>query len=517
VATITSPVSLVQHKQPILIPQGPILITNQANDPVYWFQEGAIGDPATYNSVGANITIRTVYDRLNNDAHSYWIGSLLANGAFVQVGYLNGLSTTGQNYCCAWFYEYFPPQNTNSPPFIGGEGSAGPIGSWHTYSMISVGNGVWSFYKDNQYLGSSPGPGETYYLGASATNTGNHAVAGIAEVAQTNNDKDIIGPAEFKNMQYETTTGSWQTVPTGKVHIGYGATSSQNLANPYSVVEVEGVQNDFLAGSNIPKPYSTVNPDPCANSSDPSTLWTPTLSTCPANTSFNILDQNNSQLSPAWMSLKDGSNVEIFYTNYGSQKLPSPSSGQWNVTYVSWHSVNVASSYSLPVSGNSFTIPTRVFSVQISVVGLIYSLPVTNATVTVYLPDSTSEIITTDNLGQGTLTQLPPSNYFLHITVPNGISSNTNKILDSSTNIVAKVFSLPELLTIIIVPIVGAVIIVTMIVRHEARRRALMPQTQPFTMPTHCTMCGQPLLPGASFCQNCGTPAFRSFGQVPNT
>src|SRR6266702_8898694 len=91
-------------------------------------------------------------DNLNNDAHSYWVGSLLANGAFVQVGYLNGLSTSNNYYCCAWFYEYFPAGNTNSPPIIGPAGSAGPMGAWHTYTMNYTGNGVWSFYMDNQFL-----------------------------------------------------------------------------------------------------------------------------------------------------------------------------------------------------------------------------------------------------------------------------------------------------------------------------------------------------------------------------
>jgi hypothetical protein len=450
-----------------------------------------------------------VYDRLNNDAHSYWVGASLANGAFVQVGYLNGLSTTGQFYCCAWFYEYFPPGNNNSPPFIGLEGSAGPIGSWHTYSMISTGNGGWSFYMDNNYLGSSPQSG-TLYLGAGAVNTGNHPVAGIAEVAQTTNDRDIIGPAEFRNIQFETTIGSWQQVPTGKVHIGFGATSSQSLANPYSVVEVEGVPDDFLAGSNIPKPGSSTGSDPCGTSADSNTLWTPSLSTCPTNTSFAFSDEEGASITPSWFSLRDNSNLQIFYTEYAGQRLPNPSFGPWNVTQVSWHSVNVATSYSLPSSSTtSFTIPTKVFSIHVSVLGAFYSLPITNANITAYLPDSTSQIVTTDSSGQGLLTQLPPSNYLLHITVPNGLASNTNRLLDSPGTVTARVFGLPELLTITILPILGAIIIVTVIVQKETKMRALMRATAPtpvLTPITHCTTCGQALLPNASFCQNCGTP-----------
>src|SRR5881396_4229144 len=241
--------------EPLPIRQGPIGVSSASPGDPYWFQQGAIGDSITRNSVGASVMIRTVYDKLNNDAHSYWVGSLLSNNAFVQVGYLNGLTTSGQFYCCAWFYEFFPPNNSTSPPIIGPAGSAGPIGSWHTYTMNYTGSGgVWSFYMDNQFLGSSPTQGQQYYLGAGDGDSGTHAAAVLAEVAQTTSNTDVIGPAEFKNFMYETNTSPWQLVPVGKVHIGYGATSSMALPNPYSATEVFGKQNDFLTGSHISYP-----------------------------------------------------------------------------------------------------------------------------------------------------------------------------------------------------------------------------------------------------------------------
>src|SRR6266568_3588650 len=99
--TVTSNSALI----PRPIRQGP-LQTTYALGGYYWFQIGAIGDSSSYNVDGANITIRTVYDQVRNDAHSYWVGtSLGATNGFVQVGYLNGLSTDGQPYCCAWFFE----------------------------------------------------------------------------------------------------------------------------------------------------------------------------------------------------------------------------------------------------------------------------------------------------------------------------------------------------------------------------------------------------------------------------
>ncbi len=502
-------------KQPLAIKQGPMAgFSVTIGDPQhYWFQEGAMADSSTQNSIGANVTIRTVYDQVNQDAHSYWVGSLLANGAFVQVGYLNGISTTNQPYCCAWFYEFFPPGNTNSPPFIGPEGSAGPIGSWHTYSMISVGNGVWSFYVDGRQIGSSPSPGQIGYLGSTAANTGSKLPAAIAEVAQTTTDTDIIGPAEFKNFEFKTSSQPWQPVPTGNVHIGYGATSLQNLPNPYSVAEVEGKTNsgDFLAGSNIPKPGPSPSSNPCG-SPNTSILWSPTT-TCIGvlnQVSFSFVDIYSANLPPSgifWISMTDGTGLEIFYTDYQNQIVPNPSSGQWTINQVPWHAVNVTTGFQFYPSASIETVRTNVFSVQLKVVGFFYSIPVSGATVVAFLPDSTNETMKTDSSGQVAIIQIPSSTYRLHITVPDGISSNTNQALSGPVSIIAKVFSLPELITIIIPPIFGALAVVVGIWRKEKQRQAMAPAVpMPAIIPANCKSCGHPLSPGANFCTTCGTP-----------
>ncbi len=461
----------------------------------YWFQVGAFGDSNTHNSIGVNVTIRTVYDKVNQDAHSYWVGSILANGAFVQVGYLNGVSTTNQPYCCAWFYEFFPSGNTNSPPVIGPEGSAGPIGSWHTYSLIwnSTG-GVWSFYFDNHSLGSSPSPGQNNYLGSNAASTGNNAPAAIAEVAQTLTNTDVIGPAEFKDPWFKTGSSSWQLFPTGLSHIGYGVTSAQGLSNPYGVVEVEATDRDFLLGSGLPQP------------TEKSQLWPTTPPLFPYHISFSFTDVAGNTFPPAWISLRDGTN-ELFYTNYASQIVPSPSTGSYNADRIIWHSINVATGLLFIPSGSTQVIPGNVFSVSLQVLGILYSLPVNGATVRAILPDSTNETVKTDSSGQATLTQLPPSTYTLRITVPNGISTSTNRVLDSQSSIVAKVFSLPELITIIIPPILAAIVVVGVIARKEKQRQALLPTIPtPAMVPISCRGCGQVLSPGAHFCTNCGAP-----------
>jgi hypothetical protein len=499
--------------QPLLIPQGPMGVSSATTSDPYWFQEGAIGDSSIQKSVGASVMIRTVYDSVNNDAHSYWVGSILANGAFVQVGYYNGLTTTNQYYCCAWFYEFFPAGNTNSPPIIGPAGSAGPIGSWHTYTMNYTGSGVWSFYMDNQFLGSSPTQGQQYYLGPGDIDSGGHAAAVLAEVAQTTSNTDVIGPAEFKNFMYETNPGAWQLVPVGKVHIGYGATSSMNLANPYSVAEVSGKRNDFLTGSNIPYP----GPDECGSpayysAANPSNLWPGTTVQCVGNTakipslSFDDVDGNG--LTPTWISLSDSTSFEIFLTTYQSQNVPPPS-GQWTINQVSWRATNVATGAVVNSTATSQTVPTNVFSVKMQVVGYFYSLPVKDTTVILYLPDSTNETVKTDNNGQAVFTLLPAAIYTYHVTVPYGIPATTKQTISNAGSLVAKVFSLPELITLIVPPILIAILVAIAVARKERQRQAMI-QAQGIPAPAFgsslCRSCGQPLSPTANFCTSCGTP-----------
>ncbi|HEX4922345.1 MAG TPA: zinc-ribbon domain-containing protein [Candidatus Bathyarchaeia archaeon] len=504
--------------KPLLIREGPIGATGASSGDPYWFQQGAFGVSSpvcdTCNSVGASVMIRTVYDSVDNDAHSYWIGAILSNGAFVQVGYLNGLTTTGQYYCCAWFYEFFPPGNTTSPPIIGLIGSAGPIGSWHTYTMNSTSSNVWSFYIDNQYLGSSPDLGNKWNLGSS--NTGSNPIAALSEVADTTVRTDTIGPAEFKNMAFAASNpSSFQLVPSGKAHIGCGESPTSCLPNPYGVAEITNrIGNDFLAGSVVAPGAS--GSDQCGSpTSNNGLLWSTTLGpTCTGTTfSFSFVDQEGGQVTPNWIGLIDSSGTQIFYTNYQAQLLPSPV-GQWTIDQVSWHSVNVTTSEVINASTTTQTFLTNIFSVRLTVVGYFYSLPVKNATVIMYLPDSTNQTAKTDNNGEASFTQLPPAAYSLHIQVPYGITSNQVHTLSGPGSVVAKVFSLPELITIIIPPILIAIIASAAVARREHKRQQMMP-AQPFLpqplqppvpAPMFCRRCGAPLGPAANFCTSCGTP-----------
>ncbi len=505
-------VSIKSDLTPQPIRQGPLQTTYSLGS-YYWFQIGAKGDTNTssYNADGANITIRTVYDQVQNDAHSYWIGTLLSpTNGFVQVGYINGLSTTGQPYCCAWFFETFYNPSCDCPPTIGPEGSAGPIGSWHTYSMIHTGNGVWAFYMDNKLLGKSPPPGNANYLGSGATSSGGHAPAGIAEVAQAIDNSDVIGPAEFKNIQIHQ-GGTWQPMPAAKTYCCYGYSSQTNLPITYGIQEVEGKYNDFLAGSNIHKP--PISPSTSIQ------LW-PTSTTFLNQVTLTFLDANGGSFIPSWIGLQvQGTSNFVYYTNYTSQGIPATGSGTYTVSYVSWHGINVAKNTLISDSAPSQTIQGTVFSVPVHVIGRFYSLPVNGATVLTFLPDSTNETVKTDSEGNATFSQLPPGNYSLRITPPFGVPLVFKTSVAGPANLSITVFSMAELLTIIAPPIGFAILAVVLALRREQARRAAAPVTPPFpTMvpAAYCRACGEALAPTEYFCTTCGTPRAAAPQTPPN-
>jgi len=109
------------------------------------------------------------YNIPNPETHYYWIGSHLANGYWIQVGYL----TAHELPRGAWFYCYLPPVGGDYVVVKGPDGSAGSAYTYVYYSAIHVGDRYWSFVK---------GSGE--YLGTEffdVDSTGYHAPASIAE------------------------------------------------------------------------------------------------------------------------------------------------------------------------------------------------------------------------------------------------------------------------------------------------------------------------------------------------
>src|SRR2546430_16473487 len=80
--TSTNPVT----GEPLPVRQGPMGVSSASHRDPYWFQQGVIGDSSTRDSAGASGMIRKIYDRLKNDAHSYWVARLLSQNTSFQLG-----------------------------------------------------------------------------------------------------------------------------------------------------------------------------------------------------------------------------------------------------------------------------------------------------------------------------------------------------------------------------------------------------------------------------------------------
>ena len=464
------------EKRPLLINQGPVHgVNQQATTGAYWFQVGATGDPSSAGHYGASVMIRTVYDQANNDAHSYWVGGYLSNGAFIQVGYLTTVSTDGRPYCCAWFYEYFESQNSSCcPPVIGPELSAGPMGSWHSYKMDSNLNGTWSFYMDGKLLTlpSGTGSGTTPNLGTN--NSGNQPPAALAEVADALNDKDTLGPAEFGSLTYRSSAqpSDWHSVPKGLGLVTYGAPSKKDIPNPYGSVEITGVDNDFLAGSRVPQPV-------------PNTVFWPAVKPF-GGVTFEFHDTNGNIFFPDWISLyQSGTSNRVYYTSYYHQSIDP---AVWILDVAMWHNSNVSPQNPRPSVDTQFSsrlaVNARVFPLVVHVVGYLLPYQITGAEVYTSYPDSLAINATSDQNGDAFFSQVPLGNYSIRVVAPRGLQSTIHSQIIDATNLTVRVFGLPELLIILIVPVTAAVIIVVVAVRKErARKRMWESMTLPSPAP----------------------------------
>jgi hypothetical protein len=210
---------------------------------------------------GAAASIQTVVPQLISDGSAaFWVGEDLANGAFIQIGYLvenqsgDYPSLCTQSGCSGyehltagdaeWFYEYFPSSSVDA--FLGGigpDGSAGGNGAFNNYSFHSEGDN-WYFEVNGKVVGNA-----TLGTGLSGQNT----PIAFGEIANTTTAAQEVNPVVFKNLMFYI-NDEFLPVSQGYSYLGYGVGSSSSIANPYGVQEVKNRVNNFLAGSGLPQP-----------------------------------------------------------------------------------------------------------------------------------------------------------------------------------------------------------------------------------------------------------------------
>src|SRR5208337_364877 len=138
----------------------------------YTIKAGDWGDISSIGNTGVQVQIRThIYSIGGDDWDSYWVGTDLSNGAFIQVGYLydpgagclEGFGTTSTPQHCTgstdeigpsdarWFWQYWPNGSQNVFYWgIGPRNSAGVNGTWHTYTIEPNSANYWTIVVDNQ-------------------------------------------------------------------------------------------------------------------------------------------------------------------------------------------------------------------------------------------------------------------------------------------------------------------------------------------------------------------------------
>ena len=227
----------------------------------YSIEVGTFGDDASRGNFGVSVEIHThVFSLASQDlSDSFWVGSNLQDGAFVQFGYeivpsglyctygeVNGDHTNCQGSyvsiegnVAVWFWEYWPNAKLNDFYYgLGASNSSGPEGAWHLYQIMPSAVNGWSFILDGQPVSSI-----TSVLWAKSKDPV-YAVA--EEVSSTSSASGNLGPVEFRNLSYYS-QNSWHTVSKLKAISGCGGLTPNCESIPYGVTILGA--NDFIAGT----------------------------------------------------------------------------------------------------------------------------------------------------------------------------------------------------------------------------------------------------------------------------
>lgn len=228
---------------------------------LYWFQVGVwaangrnfgnqFGIPVTGASVEIRINYKNSFPQGScgsfTCAVSYWVGINLPGDSFIQVGY--GITAT-DGYP-QWFWEYFLPgtANENTGGVLGKWGDEiGPNGTWYHFSLQSSGTRWYAFVNGAQ-VGSVD-------LGVSSS--GSNGPSAVAEVPGVRNANTLLGPVEFRNLQYRDVSSSWHMVSGAVSLCCFGSSSYSDTyqsSYPYGVEVLVGQNNEWIAGSNLPSP-----------------------------------------------------------------------------------------------------------------------------------------------------------------------------------------------------------------------------------------------------------------------
>jgi hypothetical protein len=195
-------------------------------------------------------------------ADTFWVGSSLVNGAFIQFGFgfqpgrlclraffqVNGTGTCMggwdviPNGDARWFWEYWPDWQGKLGVYsqIGPSMSVGANATWHTYYIADSLNQRWSFVLDGRQVGS---------MNVTPSESVDKPIVSAEQV--TTEAPVRLGPVEFKNLSYFS-SGVWRPVEFLKAVLDCGGFGIGicSTPNPYNVTLLG--ENDVIAGSLTP-------------------------------------------------------------------------------------------------------------------------------------------------------------------------------------------------------------------------------------------------------------------------
>ncbi len=201
-------------------------------------------------STAMRTTIRTQIPATiaNQTNDYYWIGSYLADGSFIQVGY----GVSGADHTAHWFYCSFTAQHQEGACPLGPPNSAGSVGSWHTYSLALTSQTarqqwVWTATMDNTVIGT---------ITTDAASTGVMAPSVYAEVSAFHPilATNSLGQVEFHPAIQLRNQGDQ------RYHTPQGATvaySQANVCPPYGMSIIRA--NDVVFGNGLHCPPNGAN------------------------------------------------------------------------------------------------------------------------------------------------------------------------------------------------------------------------------------------------------------------
>jgi hypothetical protein len=203
-----------------------------ANDRHVYWQVGVVAGEADRDATGMRTTVvTTLPQRVSaNTTNYFWVGSYLADGSFIQVGYYVPSETTTEVGDAGWFYCAFYADSTEGPCVYGPLDSVGSNGALHTYGLQSSGATgldapMWRATMDNTVLGAF-----SWTVAATGTNTPTIYAesSGFVPHAPTSE----LGPVDFPRALAVRTSASKDYLPAANLAAIY---SAPNVCPPYGI------------------------------------------------------------------------------------------------------------------------------------------------------------------------------------------------------------------------------------------------------------------------------------------